>query len=156
MKKYLFFTVLTIFTAVLFVACSKDDDDSNRYPQLNKESFSLSSLTPDTLYSVNKKDYTLERMVVLSRTDNSTLGELKFSSNQADIVAGGNKIGTVSYRNGKVSAIDIPDLCNISFLGDILNKKCAYKIQAYANASSSPYYITIFAMDGAPVGITIK
>ncbi len=156
MKKYLVFTTLTMFIAVLFIACSKDSDDSDRYPQLNKESFSLSSLLPDTLYSVNKKDYTLERMVILSRTDNSTLGELKFSSNPVDIVVGGNKIVSVSYNNGTVSAIDIPDLCSITLIGDILNKKCAYKIQAYAKASSSPYYVIIFAMDGAPVGITIK
>ena len=156
MKKYLFFTVFTMFTAILFIACSKDDEDSDRFPQLNKESFSLSSLSPDTLYSVNKKDYTLERMIVLSRTDNSTLGELKFSSNQSDIVVGGNKIGSVSYRNGKVSSIDIPDFCSITLIGDVLNKKCAYKVQAYAKASSSPYYIILFAMDGAPVGVTIK
>lgn len=156
MKKYFFPTILPLFVMCLIVACSKDNDDSSGFPQLNKESFSLSSQISDTLYSVNGKDYTLERIIVLSKTDNSTLGELKFSQNNTDIIANDKKIGTVIHSNGKVCKIDMPDFCNISFLGNLPSKRCAYKIQPYSNVSSSPYYVIIYAMDGEPVGITIK
>ena len=155
MKRHLFLTVIATLAISIFVACS-NGEDSDTFPLLNKNSFSLASQSPDTLYSVDKNDYTLGGMEVLLRGNDSVIGDLRFSPENTSIIANGKKVGTVAYRYGRVETIDIPGLCTISRLDDIQGKRCPYKIQPYPNAAASPYYIVLIAVREAPVEVTIK
>jgi hypothetical protein len=156
MRRHLILTVMALLTLSLVAACNLERDDVDRFPELNKESFSLAVQSPDTLYSVGKRDYKLSGMEVKSRGDNATLVDLPLKQNNTSIVVDDKKIGTITYQYGEVNTIDIPDYCKITRLDYTSGRRCAFKIEAYPNASSSPFYIVLYAMDEAPLEVTIE
>ena len=149
--------LLTFVSVLTIVSCNKHDDDGDWFPDLNKTSFSLSTTKPDTLYSCDGRDFTIPLFQIKLRKDNTSVYDFSAFSLENVIKINGKEIGTITYYNGKVNIIDIPGLCKISLLKNHNGKfRHAYIIQAYENAASSPYYMTMSIMDTGPREVTIK
>ncbi|MDD6854097.1 MAG: hypothetical protein PUD58_07345 [Prevotella sp.] len=154
--RYLF-TLLLMAGLILITSCNKYDDQNSRYPSLNKVAFSLSTQYSDTLYATDQKEFTIPKMEIMSRKNNTVLSEINFDSNNNDLIVDNTKIGQVRYINGKVTEIDVPELCKISrYNGTNEKYKFAYIIQPYTKALMSPYYLVLLAKDIAPTEIIIR
>lgn len=157
MKKTVFISVITLLLASIVMVSCKDDDDSDRFPELNKDTFVLSPSVPDTFYSVNKSDYKLFNIVFMTKADSTWIAAQNLSPEVTTLTTfDGKTLGSVTYRYGELRTIDIPGFCTITKLDYTSGKRCAYKIQPYPNCASYPYYIKIFLMNVAPVKVTIR
>ena len=157
MKQRIVLGLLAFVSVLAIVSCTKYDDDCDWFPDLNKTSISLSTTKADTIYSLNKRKFSINGVQMIARKDDSPASDWISFYHQDQITFNGAQIGTIIHNGDQIDIVDIPNLCKISILKSKEKKlKCAYLIQPYEHAESFPYYIKLIVMDTAPAKVTIK
>ena len=152
MKKIIYSVMLLIAGAVSFTSCS-DDDDNDKFPMLNKQSFVLTAVgDKDTLYTTDNGDYRLERVVMHS--GEKEVGETLFGRQDKELKNGNEVIGSVEYSGGNVSRVSANDWFELKKI-DVKGHDKAYEI---TRTGDNPMQLsaTFHVFDTAPVFVTVK
>ena len=155
--KLMTLSLLTLGLSLAIISCSKSDESNDHFPNLNKTTFLLSTTKADTIYSLNKRTFSINGVQMITRKDNTPASDLISLYHKDQNMFSGKEIGTITHNGDQIDTVDIPNLCKISILkSKEKSLKCAYLIQPYEDAESYPYYIKLFVMDTAPTEVTIK
>ncbi|MBQ9215934.1 MAG: hypothetical protein IJ159_04150 [Prevotella sp.] len=149
MKKN-YFKLLAFLFITAVVACS-DDLGNSSVPSVNKINFTLTSTnSTDSIYTTNGSEFWLHGIDVREKATGELISSALFTRSDSLLLNGEEVLGKVTYKNGKVDAIEIVNTCTIKKS----NFKDSYLIQRLPEASSD-YYIDLGINDNKS-GITVR
>lgn len=164
-KKILLFAFICGF---MFVSCTKDDEDADRFPVFNSDT-NVYSFSSDTIIEVNNSDYNFTYLTLCSAKDvasddstyyyfyNSVISSVDFNKRDSIIKDGNRNIGKVDYDvNGDVRGFAIDSFCTVT-RGSLGRYNKVYYVNKTGN-NPDRYYLKIgvIAPKCAPMDITVK